>query len=95
MIYRDHEDSPRQGRARLVVVQHSRDCDQSPLYMVAEKPIIPPDKRFRCYSQGYLAYRLHAGWFEGNVAIDRLKDTGERVELERFDVESFQNCPPA
>ena len=78
VIYKDENKT-----AKLVVVQHSRDCDQTPLYMVGENPIAPPDDKL--YSMGYLTYRLHVGCFAGNVPLSMLTDTGERVPLERFD----------
>lgn len=83
------------GTAKLVVVQHSRDCDKSPLYMVAENAIMPPPAAYKLYSVGYLAYRLHAGWYAGNVALSTLRDTGERVEVRRFDVERYDAMPNA
>lgn len=86
VIYTDEE---RGDRARLVIVQHSRDCDGEPLYMAGQEPVAPPPDEYRLYSRGYLAYRLRVGWFVGNVALASFKDTGERVEVERFDVERF------
>lgn len=86
VIYRDREIG---NRARLIVVQHSRDCDGEPLYMAAERPIAPPPCEYRLYSKGYLAYRLCAGWFVGNVSIATFTDTGERVKVERFEVERY------
>lgn len=77
VIYRDGD-----RRAKLIVVQHSRDCDESPLYMVGERPIIPPGDKL--YSMAYLVYRLHAGWFVGNVPLSLLRDTGERVTIDNW-----------
>lgn len=88
VIYKDETKT-----AKLVVVQHSRDCDQTPLYMVGEKPIAPPDDKYKLYSMGYLTYRLHVGCFAGNVPLSMLTDTGERVPLERFDVERYDSWP--
>lgn len=31
------------GKLRMYVVKHSRDCDGTPLYSIASKPVIPPD----------------------------------------------------
>lgn len=84
VVYKDENKT-----ATLVVVQHSRDCDQTPLYMVGEKPIAPPDNKFKLYSMGYLTYRLHVGTFSGNVPLSMLTDTGKRVKLERFHVERY------
>ena len=75
-------------RAILVVVEHSRDCNATPLYMVAKRPIAPPGKRLApafLASQEYLEYRLHAGWFEANVPLTCLRDTGQRVKVRPFD----------
>lgn len=78
-------------RARLVVVQHSRDCDGTPLYMVAKRAIAPPPEEHKVYSRPYLIYRLHAGWFAGNVGCSCLSDTGQRVGVERFKVEPWMS----
>lgn len=70
--------------AKLIVVQHSRDCDGTPLYMVGQEPLEPPPSRYKIYSTEYLVYRLHVGWFAGNVPAEILTDTGERVATVPF-----------
>ena len=82
-----------ENRARLVIVEHSHDCDGSPLYMAAERPIVPPPANHKLYSMGYLAYRLHAGWFVGNAPLSCFEDTGRRVRVEKFDVERYRPEP--
>lgn len=85
----DYTSEGKLDHARLVVVQHSRDCDGEPLYMVGKEPIEPPPVEYGLYSRGYLAYRLHVGWFAGNVPLSMLKDTGKRVAVARFEVERY------
>jgi hypothetical protein len=68
--------------ARLVIVQHSRDCAGTPFYMAAQHPISPPDTKL--YSVGYLVYRLTAGWFVGNCVLGDFHDTGDRVPVMPF-----------
>jgi hypothetical protein len=85
----DPED-PRHGdRARMVIVQHSRDVGGDPLYMAAQEPIAPPPEEYKVFSPGYLAYRLCAGWYVGNAPLSRFTDTGERVTVQRFEVERY------
>lgn len=90
-----YEDKENQQKAKLVIVQHSPPVklDDDMLYMAAERPIAPPDCKYKLYSMGYLAYRLNAGWFVGNVDRCYFTDTGERVKVERFDVERYDPHP--
>lgn len=67
-IVRYQLDPPHEGFMVLRVVGHSRDCDETPLYMLAEnlRAGLPPEEA-PLYSDAYLRYRLHAGYFVGNV----------------------------
>lgn len=70
-------------RKRMIVVQHSASpWDDEVLYMVAEKPILPPDEaKYKVFSPEYQGYRRFVGAFEGNVNRHLLTDTGKRVEV--------------
>lgn len=85
----DTGQAPVFDRARMIVVEHSRDCGNEPLYMVAKNAIAPPPDKYKFYSRVYLTYRLHAGGFKGNVPISLLRDTGERIKVEPFKIESW------
>ena len=79
----DFQDAESHQQARLIVVQHSPSRDGM-LYMLAEKPISPPSEAFKLYSFEYLVYRLHAGWFVGNVSARSIYDTGERCKVQPY-----------
>lgn len=81
VVYRHPENG---DQATLIVVQHSRDCGGDPLYMVAQRPIEPPPGEFKLYSLCYLAYRLNAGWFVGNVGRASLTPTGRKMRTTPF-----------
>lgn len=66
------------------VVQHSRDVDGTPLYMVAQRPVAPPPDEFKLYSLPYLVYRLHAGCYVGNTGRGSLVDRHEKVKVPGF-----------
>jgi hypothetical protein len=84
VIFKSGYDQPIQ-KAELIIVQHSRDCDKTPLYMAAEKPIAPPEgPDYVIYSLGYLMYRLNAGWYVGNASTESFYDTKKRVKVTPF-----------
>ena len=75
--------------ARMVIVQHSRDCDGTPLYMAGKEPIEPPSDEHLIYSKPYMAYRMHVGWFIGNAPLSFFEDTGQRETVKPFDVQRY------
>lgn len=78
-------------RARMVIVALSLGNARDPetLYFAAKQPIAPPPPEHKLYSRPYLAWALNAGWFVGNCDRHLLKDTGERVKVEKFDVHPY------
>lgn len=68
------------GSARLFVVDHTQDCDGSPLYYLAAKPIQPPKGLAdRIKYDGWVRYSSHGHGEES------LTDTGIRVAVRTFD----------
>ncbi|RKP44658.1 hypothetical protein [Pararobbsia silviterrae] len=76
-------------RAKLVIVQLTRDEEGTPLYVLGEKPIAPPPPEHTMFSRPYLAYRMLVGWFVGEAVATNIKDTDERVKVRPFDAERF------
>lgn len=68
------------GTCRLLVVGHLRDCDMTPLYVLADVPVkypldAPP------FAQELLVYKYLATLVESGYGEESLRPTGERVPL--------------
>jgi len=69
-----------EGRARLYIVGHTRDCDGTPLYMVSAAPIGFPSS-----IPDRMKYALLARFSDSGYSEESLVDTGHRVEVQSFE----------
>lgn len=80
------------GKARLVVVAHNRDCDGTPLYSLAGRPILPPiDNRsinHRNFYNALVGYYTN-GYSEGSLSP--VKDLVVEVRTWESVVQDFRN----
>lgn len=82
----DEIDLEFEGTCMAVVVEHTRDCDGTPLYNLATSSIIPPSNKRDMPLYNYLARQFFSGYGE-----DRLIPIGKIIPLRTFSeaIDSF------
>lgn len=58
-------------RAVLFVIEHQRDCDGTPMYLLAAR-VEPYDPDWKLYSEEYLRWHMHSGFVVGMVSERQL-----------------------
>lgn len=80
----DEDEADDGQRRQLIVVEHQRDVDGTPLYLLAEKAIAPPPPAFKLFSLGYIMWRFYVGGIIGGTNGLRCYDTNRRVPVTPF-----------
>lgn len=77
------------GSCRLIVVGHTRDCDQAPLYVLSDLGVEYPMEG-GTFSQAKMAYKYVANLVEFGYGEDDLRPTGKSVALKKNMREWFE-----
>jgi len=72
------------GKARMIVVMHTRDCDGTPLYTLGSYPVEYPATALMA-SQELNLYRIMARLVLHGYAEESLTPTGQSVKMKSFE----------
>lgn len=67
------------GKCRLIVVEHPRDCDGTPLYTLSDIPV--RSEGLTIYPPEWVRYKTFSKFWESGYRAERLKPTDKIIPL--------------